>query len=64
MAERKRNRAVLFTKAVAEATQDSKGNPTVTVKGNFSSDGYSQTNTLHLTQEAAVYLLRSLQGAV
>lgn len=64
MTERKRNRAVLFTQAQAEATKDSAGNSTVTILAKFSQDGYSQTNTVHLTQEAAEALMRTLRGVL
>jgi hypothetical protein len=60
MAERMRNRSVVFTDASAEATVDSKGNRTVTVRGHFTEDGYSQTNTLHLSEDAAQALFQQL----
>lgn len=64
MSERKRNRSVVFTGAEAEATQDSAGEPTVTVKGHFTEAGYSQTNTLHLSVDAAYALLFALDETV
>jgi hypothetical protein len=54
----------VFTGAEAEATQDSAGEPTVTVKGHFTEAGYSQTNTLHLSVDAAYALLFALDETV
>jgi hypothetical protein len=64
MAERQRNRAVVFTEGSAEPTRDSMGNPTVTVRGTFSQEGYSQTSTLHLSYPASLLMFEELREAL
>ncbi|MER5894740.1 hypothetical protein [Streptomyces sp. NPDC001876] len=64
MSERRRNRAIVLTEATAEATQDSAGNPTVTVKGVFKVDNFVSIENLHLSTDAAYALLFALDEAL
>ncbi|MGW6920884.1 hypothetical protein ACWGA9_06305 [Streptomyces sp. NPDC054950] len=64
MTDRERNRAVVFTGAGAQPTQTSEGERTVTIKGHFAELGFSQTNTMHLSRDAAFALLWELFDAL
>lgn len=60
--ERDLNRATVYDQASAKATETRGGTPTVTVQATFTDgEAFSQTNTLHLSLEAAHALLRDLR---
>jgi hypothetical protein len=61
---RKRNRAVILNEAGATATEDGEGNATVTVRATFSAAGYSCTEQLHLSLDAALELRRQLDDVL
>ncbi|CAD80142.1 gp19.1 [Streptomyces phage phiBT1] len=50
--------------ASAEATQDSAGAHTYTVRATFSDQGYSSTEQLHLTLDAALELRAALDDVL